>query len=316
VVARGRRGEIGLLLGATAFCLVLGEVAARLLAPDGRRASGYAPRFVSKPENSRGYRDVERELAKAPGSRRALALGDSFTWGVGVEFDDTWPRRVERTLARRRSEPWEVVSLALRGMNTVDQAAQLESEGFAYGPDVVVVAYVLNDSEDANAAEARRAEEWRAPRNAPGGPLRRSALFRFVEERLWASAENRRRIDGFRSMYRKDAPGWLGAQQALARIGARCREHGVPLVVAVFPLFGNPLHEGYPFASLHGEVARAAEAAGARVVDLLPFYRGLRWEVLVVDGADDEHPNEIAHRIAASAIADAVDAVVPRPAPR
>jgi len=59
------------------------------LAPDGRRASGYAPRFVSKPENSRGYRDVERELAKAPGSRRALALGDSFTWGVGVEFDDT-----------------------------------------------------------------------------------------------------------------------------------------------------------------------------------------------------------------------------------
>jgi hypothetical protein len=34
----------------------------------------------------------------------------------------------------------------------------------------------------------------------------------------------------------------------------------------------------------------------------------------VVDGADDEHPNEIAHRIAARAIAQAVDEVVPRSA--
>jgi hypothetical protein len=33
----------------------------------------------------------------------------------------------------------------------------------------------------------------------------------------------------------------------------------------------------------------------------------------VVDGADDEHPNEIAHRIAAQAIARAIDEVVPRP---
>jgi len=239
--ARIRRGEIGLLLGATACALLLGEAAVRLLLPDSRRPSGYAPRFGSKPENSRGYRDLEREAAKAPGSRRVLALGDSFTWGVGVEFDDAWPRRVERTLARRRAEPWEVVNLALRGMNTVDEAAQLDSEGFAYGPDAVVVAYVLNDSEDASAAEARRAEEWKTPRQAPGGPLRRSALFRYVEGRLWATAENRRRIEGFRSMYGTSAPGWLAAQKALARMGARCREHGVPLLVAIFPLFGNPV---------------------------------------------------------------------------
>jgi hypothetical protein len=33
-----------------------------------------------------------------------------------------------------------------------------------------------------------------------------------------------------------------------------------------------------------------------------------------VNGAGDEHPNEIAHRIAAQAIARAVDEVVGRPA--
>jgi hypothetical protein len=50
------------------------------------------------------------------------------------------------------------------------------------------------------------------------------------------------------------------------------------------------------------------------VVDLLPAYRGLRWELLVVDGVNDEHPNEIAHRIAANVILHALDDVVPWPA--
>jgi hypothetical protein len=61
-------------------------------------------------------------------------------------------------------------------------------------------------------------------------------------------------------------------------------------------------------------VAQAAGHAGARVVDLLPSYRGLRWDVLVVDGADDEHPNEVAHRIAASTLLHELDGVIP-PAP-
>jgi hypothetical protein len=94
-------------------------------------------------------------------------------------------------------------------------------------------------------------------------------------------------------------------------MGRLCREHGVPWVVAIFPLFGNPLDESYPFAEIHQKVSSAASAAGASVVDLLAVYRGLRWDLLVVDGVDDEHPNEIAHRIAAGALLRELDAVVP-----
>jgi hypothetical protein len=95
-------------------------------------------------------------------------------------------------------------------------------------------------------------------------------------------------------------------------MGGLCRARGVPFVVGIFPLFGNPLDESYPFVEEHEKVAQAAGEAGALVVDLLPWYRGLRWELLVVDGPRDEHPNEIAQRIAAQALARAVDEVVPR----
>lgn len=311
-----RRAEILLLGGSVLVFLLLAEGVVRLLAMDAPRATGYAPvntnRRAMRPKNSHGYRDRERALPRPPGVRRVLSLGDSFAWGASVEFEDAYPQRLERGLTRRRREPWEVVSLALPGMNTVDHAAQLTQEGLAYGPELVLLGFVLNDSEDAVAAETRRASDWvEARKEPPGGASSRSALVRLVGGRLWATAENRRRIAGYRSMYADDAPGWIASRRALKTMGDFCRSQGLPFVVAIFPLFGNPLDDGYPFAEIHQKVAQAAGDAGARVIDLLPRYRGLRWDLLVVDGVDDEHPNEIAHRIAANTLLHALDDVLP-----
>jgi hypothetical protein len=93
-------------------------------------------------------------------------------------------------------------------------------------------------------------------------------------------------------------------------MGRLCQERHIPFVIAIFPLFGNPFDDSYPFPEIHAKVAEAATAAGAKGVDLLPAYRGLRWDVLVIDGAEDEHPNEIAHRIAAEVLLKAFDDVV------
>jgi hypothetical protein len=301
---------LGLLVGAAAL-----EAAVRIAGAGAPRPTGYAPvntnRRAMRPRNAAGYRDLERKVPKPDGVRRVLSLGDSFAWGASVEFEDAYPQRLERALTRRRREPWEVVNLALPGMNTVDQRAQLDREGFTYQPDVILLGFVLNDSEDAAAAETRRAQDWVEARRAAPSLLDRSALLRLVRGRLAATAENRRRIDGYRSMYADDAPGWRAAKEALLAMGAASRAHGVPFLVVIFPLFGNPLDETYPFTEVHGRIRQAAEAAGARVVDLLDTYRGLRWDILVVDGVDDEHPNEIAHRIAAGVILHELDRVVP-----
>ena len=77
----------------------------------------------------------------------------------------------------------------------------------------------------------------------------------------------------------------------------------------------NPLDERYPFPEIHAAVARAAAEAGARPLDLLPAYRGLDWRLLLVDGVNDEHPNGIAHRIAADALLNALEEVHPLKGP-
>jgi hypothetical protein len=317
-------GEALLLLLGVGVSLVIAESAVRFAGAGDPRATGYAPVNTRRPEtawtNSLGYRDNEHAVVKPPGLRRALILGDSFTWGAHIEFDDAYPRRLERGLARHRGESWEVISLARSGMNTVEEAEQLGSEGLAYDPDVVVLGYCLNDSEDENAAEARRARDWEEMRKerrfGSDGLLDRSALYRLVKRRIWATVENRRRIAAYRSMYVPEYPGWIAGQKALRAMAGLCRERKVPFLVMIFPLFGNVLDGGYPFTEIHAAVAHASAVAGATFVDLLPAYRGLKWELLVVDGPNDEHPNEIAHRIAADVLLSALDDALPPPARR
>jgi hypothetical protein len=314
-----KRGEVLLLLVSVLLFVGFAEVALRLTGVGAPQPTGYAPidtkRKGMAPTNGLGYRDDDHPIPKPPGVKRLLSLGDSFAWGASVEVDDTYERRVERALRRQRpQENWEAIQLALPGMNTVEQASQLVEEGFAYGPDVVVLGFVLNDSEDENAAEARRARDWVEEKKERKSKVRRflnrSVLYRLVSGRVYATLENQRRLAAYRSQFAPDYPGWVAAQKALKLMGSACREKGIPFVVIVFPLFGQPLDDSYPFAEIHGRVAHAAGEAGAKVVDLLPVYRGLRNDLLVVDGANDEHPNEIAHRIAAGALLRALDDVL------
>ena len=46
--------------------------------------------------NSLGLRDIEHTIKKEKNEFRILCLGDSFTEGYGVDFEDSWPRQLSR----------------------------------------------------------------------------------------------------------------------------------------------------------------------------------------------------------------------------
>jgi hypothetical protein len=249
-------------------------------------------------------------MKKPPGVHRAVFVGDSFTYGAGVLFDDTYAQRMARTLTVDRGEPWEAVVLAVPGIATPREAEIVRNEAFEYEPDMLFLGYVLNDAETTGAGEQKRAGEWleglSADRDRP--PFwRRSALLSLIADRLRATRENRARIDNYLAAYRDDSPGYQAVVKGLTEIAALAHQHKVPLIVAVFPLFGNPLDATYPFESIHQKLEAVCRPLGVIYVDLLPYYRGLDWKLLVVEGGSDEHPNEVAHRIAAEALLRVVD---------
>jgi lysophospholipase L1-like esterase len=92
--------------------------------------------------NAHGLRDPERPLARPPGVRRVLFIGDSIVFGAGVEAG----RRCSDVLEAALGPGVEVWNAGVSGWGTDQEFLHLCREGLAVQPDVVVVGLcMLND---------------------------------------------------------------------------------------------------------------------------------------------------------------------------
>ncbi len=76
---------------------------------------------------------------------RIVCLGESPTFGWGVRFEDAYPARVEKILAKRLGRAVEVVNAGMIGYSSHQGRLLLEREILALRPDIVSVPFVIND---------------------------------------------------------------------------------------------------------------------------------------------------------------------------
>ncbi len=93
--------------------------------------------------NSLGLRGPEISKEKRPGEQRVLLVGDSFTWGYGVNDNQTFAARLEQLL-----EGVKVINLGVTAYGLEQEYRYLQSEGLSYNPDLVVINICANDIED------------------------------------------------------------------------------------------------------------------------------------------------------------------------
>src|SRR4051794_7938600 len=171
-----------LLLGSSLLVsLALAEIAVRLVPPqpvmtisgplyvaDPPRRYRLRPGFVGTVGNRveftnrvaidrlglRGGEIVDRGR-RDPGTLRILALGDSFTFGVGAEAGESYPARLQEML-RARGLRAEVLNAGAPGYGVPDEAAWFARWGRPLAPDVVLVTvFIGNDLQDAAPGGAR-----------------------------------------------------------------------------------------------------------------------------------------------------------------
>jgi hypothetical protein len=75
---------------------------------------------------------------------RVVVLGDNWTFGLGVESEDTWPAIAEATLRRRRHTV-EFINLAVPYQSTPQQVAWLARNQSELRPDAVLLAVSPDD---------------------------------------------------------------------------------------------------------------------------------------------------------------------------
>ena len=142
------------------------------------------PFFVEVCTNKLGLRDRDHAPGEAP---RVLVLGDSFTFGTGVEQADTFSSVLEREL--RVAVPATRAGVFNAGVISTSQAHQavlLDRLFDQINPDVVVLGFSEEDDIDENIVENRYREALRA------GPIdflsRHSAAVRLLRHwRLYES---------------------------------------------------------------------------------------------------------------------------------
>ena len=88
--------------------------------------------------NSRGLRSREVSYEKAQDERRVLFLGDSFTWGFGVNEGERFTDLIERDFTSVIT-----VNGGHSGFGTDQELLWYRGEGIKYSPDVVIVAVHL-----------------------------------------------------------------------------------------------------------------------------------------------------------------------------
>jgi lysophospholipase L1-like esterase len=93
--------------------------------------------------NSLGFRDREFRLEKTA-KIRMLALGDSFTFGYGVEAKQAWPKTLEAYLQTAGYDV-EIANLGRPGGSPRDYAAIAEKTIPLLKPDLVIVAVLQGD---------------------------------------------------------------------------------------------------------------------------------------------------------------------------
>jgi len=103
--------------------------------------------------NSLGYRGKEFTRDKG-GALRILTIGDSFTFGWGVNDDETYAAHIERLLAERLpGRQVEVINGGFAACYSPDTYyLYLKNEGLALQPDAIVVGVFVGNDLDSPAA--------------------------------------------------------------------------------------------------------------------------------------------------------------------
>jgi hypothetical protein len=137
--------------------------------------------------NSAGFRDRERQVVKPSGVFRIAVLGDSYTDGLQVDLDKTFPALLEQRLNACNvfgGITLEVLNFGVDGYGTAQELLTYRHFAARYSPDVVLLAFfaendVRNNSHDLEPEKLR-----------PFFLIKGDAL---VEDRSFAQSEEFRR---------------------------------------------------------------------------------------------------------------------------
>ena len=302
-LARVAAGLVAMLL-ALAVSLAIGEVVLRAVVtlplvrkdPEIRYQPHAVRRFTLQPSQS-GFTYGAPAVVSDLGFRRngpapppagpqttVLALGDSFTFGLGVRDSETWPAQLEAQLRSSVGPSLRVINAGTISYGVFQELDLLREKGLALGPSIVVHGLYWNDYMSAS-----------PPRSGEAAPLTPEGYF------SWDRGPDGRSALGRGAAWLLSRSALLFAlRQAVATLGRPATASGYGLEYQSLIDRGLSDDKWSTIDAFYRDLSRLGNAAGFKIVVVIMPVVDI---VGRPDGAEHPYPVEARRRLSAAGIA-------------
>ena len=250
--------------------------------------------------NSIGFRD--RDVPPTSDKYRIAVVGDSFTWGQGVEEKDRFSDLIEQALG----PGYEVFNFGRPG-NNMPEHLDVLSQALAITPDFILLQLYINDWE--TPSMQRPTPKPLLP-DAWNRALEQQSILYDLLRNQWDTVQEKIGItDSYAKYMERNLrdPNSSNAKQAYGQLGefidrAHATHVGVGVVLFPAPDSLGPRGRDYPFRYLHEGAAHVCAERNVPFLDLLPQYSTVDDPKTLWVGPFDAHPNAMSNRMAAEAI--------------
>jgi len=298
---------------AFAAALVLGELATRFVLRDvtttldsrGWFARRWRAEHVSR--NRLGFRDRDFSEEKPAGVYRIAVVGDSITYGQGVDASERFSNRLEARLDREAGGRFEVLNFGKPGSETMHEIETLRTAVLPAAPDFVLLQWLPND--------VQGTLRGGVPQPTPLLPYpalheladRHSAVYNLANlswMRWRSSADDLPGGSDWLARRAKSPDSEMSRQgmTALIEFFDLCRTRNVPLGVVLFPYLREM--STYPLHFLHERVLALCRRQQVQCVDLRETVAEYADPRDLFVNRYDPHPNAQAHALAAGVLFD------------
>ena len=266
-------------------------------------------REANKPTiNSLGFREREISEQKPSGVYRIAVVGDSFTYGQGINDSDRFSSIIERRL-NNIGNRYEVYNFGKPGAETIDHIQFLD-EVFKISPDFVLLQWFVNDVEGHDKS-ARPSSYRLIPSEYLSNYLHKHSALYFLINRQWKALQRQFGLVGSYEASMNARFGDIESDDSqrsireLAEFIKRVKDKNIDLGIVMFPMPVPSEGDGdigiYPFGYLFDRVAEACQYNEINCIDMRKVYAKERSQDLQVNTFDG-HPNAFANQLAADII--------------
>lgn len=275
---------------------------------DSRRFS-----YIDYEINRDGFRGPRTPREKPADGLRIVALGNSCTFGWGVDYKQAWTSRLADILSRELQRPVQVINAGVPGYSSHQGRILLEKELLDYDPDLLLVMFGFNDHFAAGKGIPDHKQEapadWILDLHNLVSPFKLYQFMRTVVLSL-SESEEEVRLDDVGRVRRVPVDQFY---QNLRSIAQTARSHDIEVIYLVPPVasledyFAGATSSA--FHSMHAVYQKEVRRLGRRdrlpVIDLQESFDS--YENLYDDArADPVHFNIRGHEVAARTIARAL----------